>query len=481
LKIGLGSNLTIDAALNPDFGQVEVDPAVVNLSQYETYYDEKRPFFLEGANIFRFGRGGANNYWSFNWGDPNFFYSRRIGRAPQGSSTHDGFYDAPDCSRILGAAKMSGKIQSDWSIAALSALTSSEYGETDSAGIRFNEEVEPLTSYNLFRTQREFNNGAQAIGIIGTATLRDLKTPQMQNSLNSHAYTYGLDGWTFLDSSQTWVITGWTGFSRVEGSSQRMLDLQKSPHHYFQMSGQNYKSIDSQATSMSGYAGRFYINKQKGQFRLNAAFGVISPKFESNDLGFQWNGDLINSHIAVGYRWFKPDEIFRSKGFDLAVYRSYDFGGRKMGDGYFIFADGEFNNYYGFNMTCNYSPTTLNTKRTRGGPAMNEPPNWGFNISSWSDSRKDLVFDASYNYWTNEVNEYDWSVYANCEWKIAEGLSATIGPQFAYSKGNAQWVTSVSDPLSISTFGSRYIFSINQVNFLKKSIISNIKILKYCK
>ncbi len=165
----MGSNLNIDATFNPDFGQVEVDPAIVNLSAFETFYDEKRPFFIEGANIFQFGYGGANNNWGFNFSIPDLFYSRRIGRTPQGNITNSGYVDFPSETRILGAAKLSGKIDESWSIGVLSSVTERTFAsiQTDESG-KIEEEVEPLTHYGVFRTQKEFNSGKQAIGFILT-------------------------------------------------------------------------------------------------------------------------------------------------------------------------------------------------------------------------------------------------------------------------------------------------------------------------
>src|SRR4030042_1070654 len=110
LKFGLGTNLNVDVTINPDFGQVEVDPAVVNLSAFETYFPEKRSFFIEGNNIFLFGIDGANNNWGFNFGWPTLFYSRRIGRSPQGDISDNEYADIPNETMILGAAKLTGKI-----------------------------------------------------------------------------------------------------------------------------------------------------------------------------------------------------------------------------------------------------------------------------------------------------------------------------------------------------------------------------------
>ena len=183
LKFSLGSNLNVDATFNPDFGQVEVDPAIINLSEFETFYQEKRPFFIEGSNIFTFGYGGANNNWGFNFSVPELIYSRRIGRHPQGNVTLDGYVDIPSETRILGAAKLTGKIDETWSVGALSSLTERTFATIQSSnGVNIEEQVEPLTHYGVFRTQKEFNSGKQAIGMIFTSVNRDLNTENLKKS-----------------------------------------------------------------------------------------------------------------------------------------------------------------------------------------------------------------------------------------------------------------------------------------------------------
>ncbi len=128
LKMGVGSNLNLNLTINPDFGQVEIDPAVINLSDVETFYDEKRPFFIEGATIFNFGYGGARNYWGFNWGGADFFYSRRIGRQPQGDIPYDYEYaDYPTGTHILAAGKLTGKIGESWNVGTIQSITKREY------------------------------------------------------------------------------------------------------------------------------------------------------------------------------------------------------------------------------------------------------------------------------------------------------------------------------------------------------------------
>jgi hypothetical protein len=272
LKIGLGGNLTLDGTINPDFGQVEVDPAVVNLSDAETFFQEKRPFFIEGATTFDFGHGGSNNFWSFNWWEPTLFYSRRIGRAPQGELPSYDYADIPIGTHILGAAKLTGKVADSWNIGAIQALTGREYADFQSSGVRSHQEVEPLTYYGVGRAQRDFNDGRQGVGVLTTLALRNFSGQSLRDQINSSALVTGLDGWTFLDSDKTYVLTGWTALSRVAGNRTQMIALQESSRHYFQRPDATEVHVDSAATSLTGYAGRFMINKQKGNVVLNTAF-----------------------------------------------------------------------------------------------------------------------------------------------------------------------------------------------------------------
>ncbi len=263
VKYGLGPNLTLDATINPDFGQVEVDPAVVNLSDFETFYQEKRPFFIEGSSIFNFSYGGATSNWGFNWGNPDFFYSRRIGRPPQGSTPDYDYADIPDATTILGAGKVTGRVAGDWNVGAILALTGSENGEFFSNGKTFSQEVEPQATYGVLRGQKEINNGRQGIGFISTLTQRKFRDSVIETDLNKGAYTFGVDGWTFLDKDKAWVISSFLGGSAITGSKERMAKVQNSYMHYFQRPDVSHVSVDSNATALSGFSGRVLVNKQK--------------------------------------------------------------------------------------------------------------------------------------------------------------------------------------------------------------------------
>ena len=194
VRAGLGSSLTLNGTINPDFGQVEVDPAVVNLTDVESTFEEKRPFFTEGASIYRFGGGGTNNDVSFNWPTTSIFYSRRIGRNPQGNLPDYDYADIPDGTHILGAAKISGQVYDGWKIGTLHAMTQREYADISLDGVRSSVELEPLTYYGVFRAQKDFNSGRQGFGLLSTFTNRFFRSSELDNSINKNAFVIGSDG-----------------------------------------------------------------------------------------------------------------------------------------------------------------------------------------------------------------------------------------------------------------------------------------------
>ena len=473
LKMGIGSNLNLNATVNPDFGQVEIDPAVINLSDVETFYEEKRPFFIEGSTIFNFGYGGAQNYWGFNWGGADFFYSRRIGRHPQGSIPDDADYsDYPEGTHILAAGKLTGKIGDSWNVGTIQNITKREYSRISTDGVRSETEIEPLSYYGIFRGQNEFGGGKQGLGFISTAALRDFKDDRLRDEINKSALTFGLDGWTFLDSSKTWVLAGWTGMTSVSGNQQRMIDLQESSRHYFQRPDANHVSVDSNRTSLTGYAGRLVLNKQKGNFFVNTAFGFINPAFDVNDLGFLYRADIINWHAGAGYYWSDLNNIYRYLEIGAAVFQNYDFGGNKIWEGIFHFGNIQFLNYYSINWDLAYNPQTLNNNKTRGGPLTLNKPGYQVDLSFYSDSRKDWVLNLGGG--TYQINpSFQWFVNFSIEFRPVPNISFNVSPQFERVFEFAQYVDTFDDPLATNTYGKRYVFGELNQKTLSASIRLN--------
>ncbi len=459
LKMGIGSNLTLNGTVNPDFGQVEIDPAVINLSDTESFFNEKRPFFIEGASIFNFGVGGSNNYWGFNWPGPDLFYSRRIGRVPQGSAPNADYVDYPSGTHILGAAKLTGKLGDGWNIGTIQALTSDEKASLSIDGSREKVEVEPMAYYGVFRGQKEFNDGAQAVGFISTVTSRKFGDERLRKEINSGAYIGGIDGWSFLDSSKEWVLTGWLGMSHVTGTPDRMIRLQRSAIHYFQRPDAKNYSVDSNATSLTGYAGRFYLNKQKGNVFFNSALGFVSPKFNSNDLGFMWRADAINFHVGTGYRWTDLTSWTRHAELGIAAYRNYDFDGNLSGHGLFHFGFLRLLNYYTVNWNLAYNPPSISNRLTRGGPLTQTPAGYQVNMNVGTDFSKDAAGRVGFYSYRRPGYSYNREIYGALELKPTTNITLTVSPSIRKNNEFAQWVGAFTDPLATETYGKRYVFA----------------------
>src|SRR4029077_11626017 len=285
MKYALTPGLTLTATVNPDFGQVEADPAVVNLSAFETFFNEQRPFFVEGSGNFRFD---ADCYDGCN----NLFYSRRIGRAPQGLGllpSGDGIFSTARAhSTIFGAAKLTGRI-GRYSIGVLHAVTQEEFADVSTLGVRSEQPVEPLTNYSVARVKREYANPSY-IGVIGTATTRRL--PGGLNALPSSAYVGGADfDWRVRGK---YSLNGLVEGSQVNGAPPAIEALQENSRHLFQRPGLESEHLDVTRTALAGYAGALAFNKIGWEYvHSNSYVYFRSPGFDTNDLGFLRRADQI--------------------------------------------------------------------------------------------------------------------------------------------------------------------------------------------
>jgi hypothetical protein len=459
IKFGLSSSLTLDLTINPDFGQVEVDPAVINLSAAENYYSEKRPFFIEGAQIFNFGYGGATSNIGANWSSPDLFYSRRIGRPPQGYADTPGYAEYPEWTTILAAGKLSGTVGSGWKLGLLTGLTQREYAEVDEEGRRSSWEVEPSANYSLLRLQKEFRAGQQGLGFIATAVLRDLRTDDIPAMLNRQAFSFGVDGWTFLDKKKIWVATGWLATTRVAGSRERIAALQESYLHYFQRPDAGHVELDDEATSLSGLAGRFTLNKEKGNVLFNAALGFVSPGFDSQDMGFQSQGDIINGHVMLGYRSYRKWKFIKEWDLLLFTQRNYNFGGDLIGEQRVILInDLTFSNFWTAYWQFSHNPARWSDTWSRGGPLMwMKQYNW-IDWGVWSNGRKPFVLSFGGYHFLSDWGRSTHTGSLTMQWKPRTNFNVSLSPQYEASRNPAQWLANVEDPVKVETYGSRYVF-----------------------
>ncbi len=391
VKAGITSDLTLTATINPDFGQVEADPSVVNLSAFETFFPEKRPFFMEGMDIFRFGLGIGDG----DLGNESLFYSRRIGRSPQGDVDGD-FVDAPEATTILGAAKLSGKTASGWSIGVLDALTGKERARSVSDGEESTTAIEPLTNYGVARVIRDFRDGKSAIGGILTSTNRSLPRSGELDWLRKSAYTAGVDVRHRFGPDDAYQVSGSLVGSYVTGTADAIDEVQTAPVHYFQRPDADYLEYDPTRTSLSGTAGKVELWKLQGDWRF-ALFGMsISPGFDANDLGFQSNGDMTFSGFWTGYRENDRGPVFRSWNIGSNFWNGYTYGGDRVSLGGNVNGGFELNNLWGFYGGINYNGSALSTSMLRGGPGFLRPTGWSAWSSAYTDHRKPVQFGVDF-------------------------------------------------------------------------------------
>jgi hypothetical protein len=457
LKYGLSSSLTLNATLNPDFGQVEVDPAVVNLTEFETFFDEKRPFFVEGSQLFgNFGRNGANNFWGFNRSEPILFYSRRIGRNPQGSAEGD-FVDRPSATTILGAAKVTGKTTHGWSLGVIDAVTGREWARTvDASGVRGHHQIEPFTNYFVGRAHREWKRAG--LGTLVTAVDRGLGDEELAGLLVKQAYVAGFDGYYFLRDKKDWVIAGRLAGSWIDGQPAVLDRIERSPPHYFQRPDTRNPRLQPEATALSGWTGSLNLNRNSGNVQANAALWAVSPGFESSDLGFNFRADRWGGHGLVTLRKTDPDRYTRTRSFTLAKWYALNFDGERQGDGINAFFNAQLRNYWFTGGNAFFRFRCQNDQLTRGGPSVLAGTGWGGGGWVESDSRKRVQAVLEHFVNRNEFGNHHRETFASIQFKPSSSVKVSLGPGWVRSHTEAQYVSTVDDPLASLTYGHRYVF-----------------------
>jgi len=458
LKIGIGNNLTVDATINPDFGQVEVDPSELNLSEFETRYREKRPFFIEGRSIFSFGTGGPTNHMSFGTMEPTFFYSRRIGKYPSyGNDVEGDWIKVPSATPILGATKLSGKITDTWSVGSFSAITRREFANVQIDGENSEVEVEPLTSYNLFRTLKEFNQGRQGLGLIMSYVDRNFEDEMLTSILSDKSTVFGIDGWTFLNHEKDWVIGGFLGYSNVVGSKDYISDLQQNSARYFQRPDADHVELDPDRTNLEGFSGKAAINKETGKWSFNSAIQFVSPGFENNDMGLNFRGDNINKHISFGYKWLEPGNIFQLAMLNTAYMTNHNFAGDKLSEMVFLFGFTRFNNFWTISPIIGIGPKTLSDHALRGGPMVISPSGMWSRLSARTDSRKSTIYELDIEYQSSEGGNYSLQMSPEIEMNVGTRLQIQFEPGFNKQVQIDQYIDSFDDETATDMYGYRHI------------------------
>ncbi|MGD2295439.1 MAG: DUF5916 domain-containing protein [Candidatus Aminicenantes bacterium] len=458
-KIGITSDLTLDFAINPDFGQVEADPSEVNLTAYETFFEEKRQFFIEGRSILSFklmlGDGDLSS--------DQLFYSRRIGHRPSRTLYSGGgeYVDMPQNTSILGAFKLTGKTKSGLSIGIIDGITPQEKAQIFSLGQYSDEIVEPLTNYFGIRLQKDYNEGNTVIGGMLTSTNRNITDPNL-DFLHNSAYTGGVDLYhTWKD--KTYFVSFNAVFSHVRGSIDAIQITQLSPLRYFQRPDAKHIEFDPNRTSLSGYGGTLVGGKLgSGHFQYIAGFTVRSPGLELNDMGYLRDADSIVEFIWANYRIWKPVSIFRQFSFNFNQWRGWNFGGERTFAGGNMGFNGQFKSYWTLSTGINHNAYSLSDSALRGGPSLVYPGMWGTWVTLGTDSRKKIRLRVSWN--TSIRKEMDSRINSfslGLNFNPSKATAATVQPILSLNENDLQYVCQ-------KDFGpdKRYVFArIDQKTF----------------
>ncbi len=467
LKYGLTSDLTLTATANPDFGQVEADPAVVNLTAFEVFFQERRPFFVEGASAFEFGNSLTDN---------RFFYSRRIGRAPSLSAAGTAAYvDAPIATSILGAAKLSGRTRSGWTIGLLEALTDREVAQrADASGAGIGDRVvEPMTNFTTARVRHEDVQGTRGFGAFASTVNRALGA-ETRDSLTSSALTGGVDFYRRFKGN-AYQLTGWLGGSSVRGSPFAMTTLQRRPSRYFQRPDQDYLHLDSSRTSLGGIAGNARFQKSSGTNYYVVDGVFFTPGLELNDAGFQTQGDRIRMGGEVGHQWLTPGKYFRNA--LLATYglQALNFGGNNVQRYAGVNASASTLGFTSLGANVRYYARSLDDRETRGGPLLQQPASLSVSGSIGSDGRKFVSGGGAIELQRDERGGTQVTLGPRLRLQPRSGWDAELSTMLQRTKSKAFYVTTVRDALATQTFGSRYVLA----GLLRNTMSTSLRLNAY--
>lgn len=452
LRLGLGSGLSLSATVNPDFGQVEVDPAVLNLTTVETFFPEKRPFFLEGAGIFDFG---TLPYFS-SYGFSKLVHWRRVGRAPQ-LFPSAAWSDVSQPASILGASKLSGQLGDGWSVGVVDAVTGRETVRVaDSARVFGRAVVEPLTNYFVGRLKRDFDAGRSTIGLLATTTSRSLD-PATAEVLRANASIAGIDA-THYTSDRHWLFGSSIVGSRVDGSAAAIAATQQSSVRYYGRPDASYLPLDPTRRALSGYSGSLGVVYQGNPWFGSLEAKEISPGFESNDLGYLPRADVRALTLAAGAQHNSSRGRFREARVTGYVLDAWNFGGSEIWRDFGVNGSVRFPSFWRIGARGDLYPSVFDDRLTRGGPTPRVPSRQRGSLSLDSDSRRAVLGSASVQLERKAFGGFDRLASASITFRPRPSVQFSVGPSLDVLRDPSQFVRAVADPRA-STYGTRYVFA----------------------
>lgn len=466
-KIGVTNNMILSLSLNPDFGQVEADPSEVNLTAFETYFSEKRPFFIEGRNITSYNLGIGDG----DEGNDNLFYSRRIGRRPsmRHSPGDDEFTWTPAFTPIIGAAKLTGKSSGGLSVGAVEAVTAQVntriYNElTDETSYIT---AEPLSNFALGRMQKDLNDGKTIIGGLITSTIRQLDETT-EDYFHKSATTGGLD-FTQYFGDRNYILQLRTVFSNVTGTEDVIARTQRSIIHNFRRPDADYTEYDPTRKSLTGTGGNLMAGKIGGNWQFLYLSAWKSPGLELNDIGYMQVADQYLGVGVINYNIHKPFGIFNRMNFGTNLIHLMDFGGNLNVVGISGSSSAQYKNLWHTFISGQVNSPEKDNLMLRGGPMMKMPGNMYIGGGINSNSRKKLSGEIDFRFYKTFGDvRTAYNISFEADYRPINTLTISIEPEWSRTMDNMQYVTTVS--LTSGVYTPRYIFGTIDQKILSLSL-----------
>jgi hypothetical protein len=471
LRYALRSNFTLDATVNPDFGQVEVDPAVVNLTAFETIFEEKRPFFVANSPAFAFGN--IECFFCSPPADLSVFYSRRIGRAPQMSDvvlTGSDYADVPDAATIAGAAKITGRTKRGLSVAALEAVTNRMTARyvprAAPGGDILTRTVEPRTNYFVGRVRQDLRHGDTRVGLITTLTNRFMSDSALASRLRGRAGVVGADLQHYW-GERGYSFVAQAAISDVVGDTGAMRRTQETSTHYFQRPDRTARhdglfdfGYDPLRTSLRGYELYARIAKESGDWRVETAQSWKSPGFEVNDLAALTRTDYKWMQASVMRAWTTPGTWYRNASMVLSGQQQFDYDGDRTDLQGTLLGEVTFPNYVFARAFATRHPPTYDPYRTRGGVVVRDGGYTNFSVTLSGDARKRIGWDVRAQ---GGPNIADAGRYAfgdvSLVVKPSESVRFSLGPNYLWDFEPRAFVTNVDDVTATQFGGIRTVLA----------------------
>lgn len=436
LKVGLTPNVTLDVTVNPDFGQVEADPAVVNLTAFETFFSERRPFFVEGTGLYRFE---LNCYIVVDCStNEGLFYSRRIGRSP---ALRGQYGDATTATStpIAAAAKLTGRTKGGLSFGILEALTPAVHGTQDRT-------VEPLTNYAVLRAQQDLRGGESGISVIATAvnrSLDELTSPFMHDAALATGATF-----RHRFNRGQYELAGQVAASRVTGSPEAIGRTQRNGVHYYQQPGDDLE-VDPAATSLTGHAGQLKFGKYGGGItRFETSIVRQSAGFDVNDLGYLRRADRVDWSTWGALTWRSARWIYRWAQVNGNHWETWNTSGDRLENAWNVNGHMGLNNNWDVHLGGTLSGVTPGNcdRCTRGGPLLRTSrgffPWGGFNTDSRRTVSGGMWVNLSYG---DEGNSRGTSLSPYVNFRLSTNLQANLGFNVEKDRNDSQWYGNIED------------------------------------